>query len=303
MISNHDVLSDDTQVKDSEFSTTQDEPQPHKPEHEPRTIENPTPLRPWTLITGATSGIGLAFSHVFAQMNHNLILVARDQFVLRELSKHLESTFGIAAVSIAQDLSKESAANSIYELCQNFEVEFLINNAGFAEYGNFIEGLPKEQVELIGVNIESLTQLTRLFLPAMVKRNQGGVLNVASTAAFVPGPLMATYYASKAYVLSLTEAIAEELSSTKVRISALCPGPTDTMFQVRGAMRDSKLVSGKKLMPPEVVAQYGYEQFMLGRRIIIPCWRNRLVPLMARFLPRAMVTRMVLRAQEPESQH
>ena len=174
----------------------------------------------------------------------------------------------------------------------------LVNNAGFASYGLFNEIDLTSELQMMQVNVVCLTYLTKLFLKDMVKQGSGRILNLASTAAFQPGPLMAVYYATKAYVLSFSEAIANELEGTGVTVTALCPGPTESGFQQRAAMEDSKLVSGQKIMDAETVAKIGYRSLLEGKTVIIPGVKNKILAESVRFTPRKMVTKLVRSMQE-----
>lgn len=177
-------------------------------------------------------------------------------------------------------------------------IETLINNAGFATYGLFAENDPERELTMIRVNVEAVTLLTRRLLPGMLERRRGRILNLASTAAFQPGPLMAVYYATKAYVLSFSEALAEELRGSGVTVTALCPGPTKTGFQERAAMEASKLVQGGNVMDAHAVAAVGYAGLRAGKAVVIPGARNWLMAESVRFTPRGVVTRLVHRMQE-----
>lgn len=251
------------------------------------------------LITGASGGIGLAFARRFARDKYDVVLVARSEGKLREVAAELQAQHGIRAIVIASDLSQPGAPQAIFDQLQaaGVAVDVLVNNAGFANYGAFTEIETAKDLELLHLNIVALTHLCKLFLKPMLARGSGHILNVASTAAFLPGPLMAAYYASKAYVLSLSEALAEELVGTAVTVTALCPGPTESGFQKRAAMEDSKLVQGG-LMDVEVVVEQGYQAMLRGQRVVVPGMMNKLTALLPRFLPRQMATRMVKGAQE-----
>jgi short-subunit dehydrogenase len=179
-------------------------------------------------------------------------------------------------------------------------VDTLVNNAGFTLFGRFAETDWKQEFEMLQVNVVALTALTKVFLPGMVQQRAGRILNLASTAAFQPGPLMAVYYATKAYVLSFSEALADELHGSGVTVTALCPGPTRTGFQERGRMEASRLVQGR-IADARGVAEAGYAGMMAGKALVIPGFTNKLVPWLPRLLPRSMVTSIVRRAQSPVS--
>ncbi|MFY9826708.1 MAG: SDR family oxidoreductase [Thermoanaerobaculia bacterium] len=248
------------------------------------------------LVTGASGGIGLELARQFAAGGYGLVLVARSGGKLEELAGELRNRYGVAARAMAADLSRpESPAELARELEQaGVAVDVLVNNAGFGTYGPFAENDLHAVLEELQLNVVALTHLTRQLLPGMLARRRGGVLNVASTAAFQPGPLMAVYYATKAYVLSFSEALAEELRGLGLTVSALCPGPTVTGFQKRADMEGSGLFSGPiRVMDAATVARAGYEGFRAGRRIVIPGLVNKLVIQSLRISPRGLVTRIV----------
>ncbi|MCA9929933.1 MAG: SDR family oxidoreductase, partial [Anaerolineales bacterium] len=194
------------------------------------------------LITGASGGIGYELARKIAQQGHNLVVVARSESKLMKLAQDFNKQFGVNVTVMVKDLAQSAAPDEIYNELQanEIDVDILVNNAGFASYGLFHELDRQKELNMMQVNMVALTHLTHLFLPGMVERGYGRILNIASTAAFQPGPLMAVYYATKAYVLSFSEAIANELDGTGVTVTALCPGPTESGFQARAAMEDSK---------------------------------------------------------------
>jgi len=225
--------------------------------------------------------------------------VARSHDKLAELAARLESEFRVKTLVIARDLSRPTAVDEIYEevSAASITVEMLVNNAGFPVFGLFAQTQLETELEMLHVNVIALTALTKLFLRGMVERQAGRILNLASTAAFEPGPLMAVYYASKAYVLSFSEALANELRGTGVTVTALAPGPTRTGFQKRGVMEDSRLVQGQ-IADARSVAAAGYRGMMRGKTIVIPGFSNKLIPWVVRVSPRGVVTRVVRRMQE-----
>ena len=225
--------------------------------------------------------------------------MARSHDKLAELAARLESEFRVKTLVIAKDLSRPTAVDEIYEevSAASMTVEMLVNNAGFPVFGLFAQTQLETELEMLHVNVIALTALTKLFLRGMVERQAGRILNLASTAAFEPGPLMAVYYASKAYVLSFSEALANELRGTGVTVTALCPGPTRTGFQQRGVMEDSRLVRGQ-IADAKSVALAGYRAMMSGKTIVIPGFSNKLIPWVVRVSPRGVVTRVVRRMQE-----
>ncbi|AWN23817.1 short-chain dehydrogenase [Deinococcus irradiatisoli] len=265
----------------------------------------PTSTPPSTvLITGASGGIGEAFAHLLARRGHSLILVARSADKLAALAAELSKAHGIQATVLAQDLGLPGAAEQLERRVREagLRVDVLINNAGFASYGEFHSLTLQSQLDLIQLNITALTELTHRFLPGMLARRRGGVLNVASTTAFMPGPLMATYYASKAYVLSFSEALGEELRGSGVNVTALCPGPVASGFQERAQMQESKLLAGNNpllapMMTPEAVAREGWAALEAGQAVRVVGAMNKLQVLTPRFLPRSLVPRMVRQAQ------
>lgn len=252
------------------------------------------------LITGASGGIGLDFARIFAKNGYNLILVARSETTLQEQAQGYQNQFGVKATVIVKDLSQPNAAQQVYDSVKaaGLEVNELVNNAGFASYGKFWENDLTKETEMLQVNILALTQLTHLFLPTMVKQGYGRILNVASTAAFQPGPLMAVYYATKAYVLSFSEAIANELEGTGVTVTTLCPGATQSGFQARAAMEDSKLVKGKKIMDSQTVAQMGFDALHKGKTLVITGLQNAVMAQSVRLAPRKVITRIVRNMME-----
>jgi hypothetical protein len=251
------------------------------------------------LVTGASGGIGEELARLFAADGHDLVLVARSRDKLESLAGELESKHGVEANVLASDLSRPEAPREIFDELgrAGVRVDALVNNAGFGSYGPFAETDLRQELELLQVNVVALTHLTKLFLPGMVARREGYVCNVASTAAFQPGPLMAVYYASKAYVLSLSEALANECEGTGVRVSALCPGPTETGFVAAAGMQDSKLFD-RGAMTAREVAEAGYRGLLAGKTVVIPGFRNALVARTVGLFPRALVTKVVRGIQE-----
>jgi uncharacterized protein len=254
------------------------------------------------LITGASTGIGYALSKCFAADHHNVILVARHEAKLRQVAAELSGQFGVSAKVIVTDLAKPDAPQQIADEVRHdsTQVDYLINNAGFGLGGKFAETDLTAELEMMQVNMVALVQLSKLFLPAMVARRQGKIMNVASTAAFQPGPLMAVYYATKAFVLSFTEAIANELAGTGVTVTALCPGPTQSEFQRRAHIENTRLIKGKLigLMSSAAVAQLGYRGLMQGKRLVIPGFINKLGVQSVRLSPRRVTTQVARMLQE-----
>jgi short-subunit dehydrogenase len=257
-------------------------------------------MKKTALVTGASSGIGLELTRLFARDGYDLVLVARSEAKLRELDEQYAKEYATKTTVLPIDLSKPNAAQDIADAlrAQSIDVDVLVNNAGFGYVGPFAEIDLKSQLEMIQVNIVALTHLTRLLLPPMVARKSGAVLNVASTAAFQPGPLMAVYYATKAYVLSFSEAIADELRDRGVTVTALCPGPTETGFAVAADMTTSRLFKVRKPMSSAEVARVGYNAMKSGRRVVVAGLMNSVMAQSVRLTPRRVVTTIVRRLQE-----
>ncbi len=242
------------------------------------------------LITGASSGIGYELAHLFAQDRNNLVLVARDRDKLLALAAKLESRHGITVTAMPKDLAApESPEQILADLRRrNISIDILINNAGFATSGPFAQTDVSTCFQLLQVNVVALTQLTRLFLPGMISRGFGRIMNVASIAAFYPGPLTACYNASKAFVLSLSDALSNELRETGVTVTTLCPGPTDTHFAQRAGLIGTKAFT-QNVMDAASVARIGYDAMMTGKPLAVTGLRNKL-----RMLPLPWVPRKVL---------
>lgn len=252
------------------------------------------------LITGASSGIGLELTRIFAREKHRVVLVARNEKALQQLQQELEQHYRAEVLVLPADLSRPEAPQQLFDALQarGISVDFLVNNAGFGEFGFFAETEWAKENQMLDLNIRALTHLTKLFLPGMVQRRSGRIMQLASTAAFQPGPLMAVYYATKAYVLSFSEAIANELQGTGVTVTALCPGPTASGFQDAASLHDSKLVKGKKLPTSAEVAEYGYRALLRGQTVAVHGTLNWLMAQSVRFTPRSLVTSLVRRMSE-----
>lgn len=251
------------------------------------------------LITGASGGIGEELARLFAADGHDLVLVARSEDKLAHLAAELGGAHNVEARIIVSDLARPEAPREIFDELRaaGVRVDVLVNNAGFGSYGQFAETDLRHELGLLQVNIVALTHLTKLFLPAMIERKMGYVMNVASVAAFQPGPLMAVYYASKAYALHFSEAIANELAGAGVVVSALCPGPTDTGFVAAAGMEQSKLFE-LGAMDARTVAVEGYRGLFAGKAIVVTGLRNKLTARLVGFAPRAWVTKVVRGIQE-----
>ncbi len=251
------------------------------------------------LITGASGGIGYELTRLFARDGYNLVLTARSEDKMDKMKAEFERRKGIRVTVIGKDLTRPEAPQEIADELESggTQVDILVNNAGFTVYGPFVETDLKREIDLLQVNIMALTKLSGLFLPGMVERGWGRVLNLASTAAFMPGPLMATYYASKAYVLSFSQALANELHDTGVTVTALCPGATETDFQKRGDLEGSRLFDLASVMDAKTVAKIGYRALMKGQTEVIAGLSNWLVVEGVRFVPRKLAAEMARQAQ------
>jgi len=252
------------------------------------------------LITGAAGGIGYELACIFAAHDYNLVLIDRNGIKLVEIAVKFQEEFGNFVTTIIKDLSISTAPEEIFRELQlaNIKVDVLVNNAGFGIYGLFHETDLPTELEMLQVNLVCLTHLTKLFVKDMVKQGEGKILNVASAAAFQPGPLMAVYFATKAYILSFSEAIANELEGTGVTVTVLCPGSTASAFHERTGMADSKLLKGKKMMDAQTVAEIGFRALMKGKTIVIPGLLNKILAKSVRFVPRNLVTKIVRSMQE-----
>jgi uncharacterized protein len=257
-------------------------------------------MKETALITGASGGIGLDLTRLFARDGCDVVLVARSEEKLREIAAELTAKHGITAHVIASDLARPDAAAEIVKMLtdRGVTVDALVNNAGLGSSGPFLESDLRGELEMIQVNIVALTQLTKLLLPGMVARRRGRILNVASTASFQPGPLMAVYYATKAYVLSFSEALAEELRNTGVTVTALCPGPTETAFAAVAGVGTVRLFTLMKPASSAAVARTGYEAMKRGRRVVVHGLMNKLLTQSLRATPRRVVTLIVRKLQE-----
>ncbi|MFO7862820.1 MAG: SDR family oxidoreductase [Salinivirgaceae bacterium] len=252
------------------------------------------------LITGASSGIGKELAHIHAKKGGDMVVVARSSDKLNELKHELEEKYKITVMIIAKDLTQLNAAREIYSSVnkEGVEIEYLMNNAGFGGIGKFHERDWEKDEAMINLNILALTALTRLFLPAMVERNHGRILNVSSTASLMPGPLQAVYYASKAYVTSFSNAIAEELSDTNVTVTALLPGATETEFGAISGMDKTELFD--KTASAETVANKGYSAMMKGNLNVIAGLPRSLKIMMKLipFMPKKAMLKQVRKMQE-----
>ncbi len=257
--------------------------------------------RPLALVTGASSGIGLELARLLAADGHDLMLVARRGDVLRAVADELTERHGAACAVVPADLSEPTGPGRVVGALEDDgrPLEVLVNNAGFAVYGRFLETDWDAERAMIQLNVTALTELTKRLAPGMARRGRGRILNVASTAAFQPGPLMAVYYATKAYVLHLSVALSVELEGSGVSVTTLCPGPTRTGFSDAAGMGDSRLFAGGRGMDAATVARQGYDAMWRGRPLVVPGAWNRVLALASRCVPRAFAARLALRVQAP----
>ena len=252
-------------------------------------------VKKYALITGASGGIGYDLAKIAGADGRNLILVARSAEKLNTLAVELRKNNDSEVVTIAVDLSDEKGVNKLLDeiASQNLKVDILVNNAGFGDFGDFSKADLSKNMEMIRLNIGALTQLTHAIMQQMIGSGKGRIMNVASTAAFLPGPGMAVYYASKAYVLSFSEALSRELKGSGVTITTLCPGPTDTSFATAAGLGKSLM---HRMLPPATsaeVAKAGYKAMMKGKTIEIPGFMNKLTARTPRLTPRSIVRDMI----------
>jgi hypothetical protein len=249
-------------------------------------------MNEWALITGGSAGIGYELAKVFAANKYNLVLVARNEPRLKQVADELQAKHGIEIKILVKDLSLANAPQEIFDSLRDTPISVLVNNAGFGWRGDFAEcDLQRQALDMMHVNMDSLVALTRLFLPPMLARKHGRIMNVASTAAFQPGPFANIYFATKAFVLSFSIALSEELEGTGVTATALCPGSTRTEFFDRAGMQN--LRRDGLMMDADVVAQIGYRGLMRGKRVVIPGALNKFTAMLASFVPTRMTTKIV----------
>jgi short-subunit dehydrogenase len=255
---------------------------------------------PIALITGASTGLGREFARLCARDGYDVVLVARSLPQLEELAADIQRNTNRAARVIEKDLSIPDAAREIFDelTSAGLNIELLINNAGFGLVGRFWELDEIQQMQMVQLNVGALTHLTRLFLPGFVQRRRGRILNIASTAAFQPGPLMSVYYATKAYVVSFSEAVHNEVRDYGVTVTALCPGPTKTEFDKRAGGTNTKLFKGRNVMDASAVAQIGLAALNAGKPLVIAGRMNSMMAFLTRFAPRQFTASMARRFQE-----
>jgi uncharacterized protein len=246
------------------------------------------------LITGASSGIGLHLAKEFARHKHPLVLVDPVAAEFKDIASELKITGAPSVRTIAKNLEEAGASREIFEelAADLIYIDIVVNNAGSAQRGKFWEIDIEDDMSALRLNIDAVLRLTKLFLPAMIEHRRGRILNVASVAGFEPGPLMAVYHASKAFVLSFTEALATELADTGITATALCPGPTDTDFLEKSGIVGARLFQKTSVIAPEHVAKAGYEALMAGDRVAVPGVANKIIAFSRRLLPEATLAKM-----------
>lgn len=251
------------------------------------------------LITGSSSGIGYELAKIHAKNGDNLVLVALGKGKLDELKTDIEDKHNVKVYTIEKDLTLSGAVAEVYDELkkQKISIDYLINNAGFGDFGHFAVCDWAKQEKMINLNITAVAHLTRLFLPYMIEQGSGKIMNVASTAAFQPGPTMSVYFATKAFVLSFSEAINNEVKDKGITVTALCPGSTETGFHAV-VMGDSKLLKERKKSSPAEVAEYGYQSMMKGKTVAIHGFKNKIMVALVRFFPRSLVVETARKVQE-----
>ncbi|MBI3676460.1 MAG: SDR family oxidoreductase [Proteobacteria bacterium] len=253
------------------------------------------------LVTGASGGIGLDLAECFAKDGYNLILVARSEPALKQEAARLAQKYNVTTTAIASDLGVQGAGHKLADdiRARGLAVDVLVNNAGYGIAGAFDSSKESDQLGMIDLNVRALVELTHAFWPFMLANKRGGVLNVASTAAFQPGPLMAIYYASKAFVLSFSEALWREAQGTGVQVSCLCPGPTASKFRERAGTGATRLSTLGTPVTSMSVAKAGYRAFQKNQRVLITGFRNRALARLVPYLPRTTILNIAHRLQSP----
>src|SRR5947209_6008326 len=246
------------------------------------------------LITGASSGIGMHLAHEFASHGHPLVLVAPVEADLLRVARELQAQHATQVRVLAGDLEQPQTASRIFDelLRDEVRIDILVNNAGHGQKGKFWEIPIERHLSIVRLNIEAVLRMTSLFLPPMLQRGRGRILNTASIAGFEPGPLLAVYHATNAFVLSWSEALATELEDTPIHVTTLCPGPTDTDFFPKADLEESRGFQEANLMAPQDVAKAGYEALAAGERIIVPGAANKALVFSRRFMSESMEAKL-----------
>jgi short-subunit dehydrogenase len=254
----------------------------------------------YALVTGASSGIGLEFAKILAEKGHDLIVVARSNDALETLADFIRKEYKREVLVVCADLSLPGSGKKLFTEIQSkgIEPEILINNAGFGDYGFFHESKLDKQIQMIDLNVRSLTELTHLFGSKMVERRKGKIVHLSSIAAFQPGPLMSVYYASKHYVQAFSVAIANEWKEYGVTVCSLCPGPTESGFQQTASIEESPFVKGKKLPTSREVALYGYDAMIKGKVIAVHGMKNRILSALSSITPSVFSAAVARKLQE-----
>ena len=255
---------------------------------------------PAALITGASTGIGREMAHIAAREGYDVVLVARSASQLEQVGNELRQKFASKVTILPRDLTKPNTPRQIFDDINSAgtELHVLVNNAGFGLVGRFWELGEQEQVDMVQLNVTALTDMCRLFLPKLTEQRRGRIMNVSSTAAFQPGPLMSVYYATKAYVLSFSEAIHNEAKDFGVTVTCLCPGPTKTEFDKRAGMSNTKLFSTGRVMSAQRVAEIGWAGMKRGKPLVIAGGLNRTMAFLTRFAPIDFTASMARKMQE-----
>ncbi|GAB4029957.1 SDR family NAD(P)-dependent oxidoreductase [Spirosoma gilvum] len=255
----------------------------------------------YALITGATSGIGYELAKLFANDQYNLVIVARSQSELDQTATELSQQYGIEVIPIAKDLFKREAPFEVYQeiKARGIQIDALVNDAGQGQYGEFVDTDLNRELDIIQLNIGAYVAFTKFYLQEMVARNDGKILNVASIASKLPGPLQSVYHATKAFVLSFTEAIRNEVKETNVIITALLPGPTDTDFFRKAEMENAKIVKEGSLDDPAKVAKDGYEALLANEEKVVSGFKNKVQVAASNIIPDSMITENLHKQSEP----
>lgn len=257
-------------------------------------------MKKTALITGASGGLGLSFVNLFAKDGYDLVLVARNGNRLEEIKKEIEEKYNIKATVVAKDLCTPDGAQQVYDATKQakIKIDVLVNNAGFGDFGEFYKSDINKQTRMIDLNCTALMQLCHLYLPDMIEQKSGNILNVDSIAAFQAGPLMSVYYATKAFVLSFSQALTRELKGTGVKVTALCPGPIRTNFDNAADLGQSGLFKNLKVWDPDDVASFGYKKMKKGKSLCVCGFVNKLIVFANRLAPRCLVRNLVYNIQK-----
>ena len=257
-------------------------------------------MKKTALITGASGGLGLSFVNIFARDGYDLVLVARNGDRLEEIKKDVEQKYNVKATVVAKDLCSPDGAQQVFDATNEaaIEIDVLVNNAGFGDFGEFYKSDINKQIRMVDLNCTALMHLCHLYLPQMIERGKGNILNVDSIAAFQAGPLMSVYYATKAFVLSFSQALTRELKGTGVKVTALCPGPIRTNFDNAADLGESGLFKNLKVWDPDVVAEFGYKNMKKGKSLCICGFVNKIIVFANRLAPRCLVRTLVYRLQK-----